>query len=305
MTKTGTKIGNATGAQRSGRHGRLDGKVAIITGGASGMGRAAALIFLDEGARVVVADLNTITGAETLALAAERGHSDAIRFQRTDVSQEADIEGMLACALDNFGRLDCVFNNAGLGGALGPIVDTSVEDWDRTQAMLLRSVFLGIKHGGRAMLKQGSGGSIINTASTAGLVGGSGMPAYSAAKAGVVNLTQNAALELARGRIRVNAIAPGFVMTPLIHAKSREDMERFVDGRQPWPDAGMPEDIAYAALYLASDESRFCTGETIRVDGGLLAAGPGLFPNRAIRPTAGGSFAMSSAQERRGKDAPR
>lgn len=283
--------------------GRLDGKVAIVTGGASGMGRAATLLFLEEGARVVVADLNTITGAETIALATERGHGDAVRFQRTDVSQEADIEAMVACAIDNFGRLDCLFNNAGLGGALGPIADTAVEDWDRTQHMLLRSVFLGIKHGGRAMVKQGSGGTIINTASTAGLVGGSGMPAYSAAKAGVINLTQNAALEFAPARIRVNSIAPGFVQTPLIHAKSKEDMARFVDGRQPWPDTGMPEDIAYAALYLASDESSFVTGETIRVDGGLLAAGPGLFPNRAIHATAGGSFAMSGARERPRKDA--
>ncbi|MDO8705905.1 MAG: glucose 1-dehydrogenase [Sulfuricaulis sp.] len=294
-----------TNSTHAGRKGRLEGQVAIITGGASGMGRAATLIFLDEGARVVVADLNTITGAETIALATERGHGDAVCFQRTDVSQEADIEAMVACALDRFGRLDCLFNNAGLGGALGPIVDTTMEDWDRTQHMMLRSVFLGIKHGGRAMLKQGSGGSIINTASVAGLGGGGGMPAYSAAKAGVINLTQNAALELAPGHIRVNAIAPGFVQTPLIHAKSKEDMARFVGGRQPWPDTGMPDDIAYAALYLASKESSFVTGETIRVDGGLLAAGPGLFPNRAIHATPGGSFAMSGAKERPGKDSVR
>jgi NAD(P)-dependent dehydrogenase (short-subunit alcohol dehydrogenase family) len=176
------------------------------------------------------------------------------------------------------------------------LTQTSVEDWDRTQAMLLRSVFLGIKHAGRAMLLQGGGGTIINTASTAGLVGGSGMPAYSAAKAGVINLTQNAALELAPARIRVNAIAPGFVLTPMVPVKSHEDMLRFTKGRQPWPDIGQPEDIAHAALFLASDESRFCTGETLRVDGGLLAAGPGLFPNAAVHATAAGSFSQGNTR---------
>ncbi|MDO8703741.1 MAG: SDR family oxidoreductase [Sulfuricaulis sp.] len=267
---------------------RLEGKVAIITGGASGMGRASALAFLDQGARVVIADLNAQTAQESLDLAGQRGHGKSIRFLRTDVSQEKDIVALVALALHAFGRLDCLFSNAGLSGAQGPCTETSVEDWDRTFAVLLRSVFLGIKHGGRAMQEQGSGGSIINTASTAGLNGGSGPNAYSAAKAGVLNLTQNAAIELAPARIRVNAIAPGGINTPMIGVANPQDMHRVLRGRQPWPDVGLSEDIANAALFLASDESRFCTGSTMLVDGGLMAWGPGLYPRTsANRPQRG------------------
>ncbi len=276
--------------------GRLAGKVAIVTGGASGIGRASALMFLDAGARVVIADLNQAMADETLRLAAERGHAGEVRFLRVDVSQEDEIQALVALALEAFGRLDCLFNNAGIGGAVGAITQTSVEDWNRTQTMLLRSVFLGIKHGALAMLEQGRGGTIINTASAAGLGGGAGMPAYSAAKAGVVNLTQNAALELAPARIRVNAIAPGFILTGLVPAKNDEEARRFTKGRQPWPDSGQPEDVAGAALFLASDDSRFCTGETIRVDGGLLAAGPGLFPHAGVHSTGAGSFSMGNTR---------
>ena len=276
--------------------GRLAGKVAIVTGGASGIGRASALMFLDAGARVVIADLNQAMADETLRLAAERGHAGEVRFLRVDVSQEDEIQALVALALEAFGRLDCLFNNAGIGGAVGAITQTSVEDWNRTQTMLLRSVFLGIKHGALAMLEQGRGGTIRNTASAAGLGGGAGMPAYSAAKAGVVNLTQNAALELAPARIRVNAIAPGFILTGLVPAKNDEEARRFTKGRQPWPDSGQPEDVAGAALFLASDDSRFCTGETIRVDGGLLAAGPGLFPHAGVHSTGAGSFSMGNTR---------
>ncbi len=275
---------------------RLAGRVAAITGGASGIGRSSALMFLQAGARVVIADLNQATADETLQLAAERGHADAIRFLRVDVSQEAEVKALVALALSSFGRLDCMFNNAGIGGAVGAITQTSFDDWDRTQTMLLRSVFLGIKHAALAMIEQGTGGSIINTASAAGLGGGGGMPAYSAAKAGVVNLTQNAALELAPSRIRVNAIAPGFILTGLVPAKNDDEARRFTQGRQPWPDAGQPEDIAGAALFLASAESRFCTGETIRVDGGLLAAGPGLFPHASVHATGAGGFSMGNTR---------
>src|SRR5690554_1041355 len=259
--------------------GRLAGRVAVITGGASGIGRASALAFLDQGAKVIIADLNTDTAESTLALAAEKGHKASISFLRTDVSQEEDIEAAVALALNKFGRLDCLFNNAGAGGAMSPITETSIEDWDKTNALLLRSVFLGIKHGGKVMKQQGFGGSIINTSSTAGLNAGSGPAAYSAAKAGVVNLTQSAAVELASARIRVNNIAPGGIYTPLIRgAKSEQEMHAFMKGRMPWPEIGLPEDIANAALFLASDESRFCTGTTLLIDGGLLAWGPGLFP---------------------------
>jgi NAD(P)-dependent dehydrogenase (short-subunit alcohol dehydrogenase family) len=266
---------------------RLEGKVAIITGGASGMGRSSALMFLAEGARVVIADLNQKTAEETLDLAGKDGYANAIRFHRADVAKEQDIAAMVALALSEFGRLDCMFNNAGLGGAMGPITETSVEDWDRTCAVLLRSVFLGIKHAGLAMQKLGNGGSIINTASTAGVNGGSGPAAYSASKAGVLNLTKNAAVELAAYRVRVNAIAPGGILTPLVPVASPEAMLEFMKARQPWPEVGLPQDIANAALFLASDESRFCTGTTILVDGGLMAWGPGLFPHKGTNRQSG------------------
>ena len=258
---------------------RMKDKVAIVTGGASGIGRASVLTFLREGARVVVADLSVARGEETLALASEEGFADAVRFFHGDVSSEADVESMVSFAVTTFGGLDCMFNNAGVGGAMGAVIDTTVEDWDKTQAVLLRSVFLGIKHAGRAMRTSGRGGSIINTSSTAGMGGGSGPAAYSAAKAGVVNLTRCAAIELAADLIRVNAIVPGGIRTPLVPVGDDAAMLKFMKGRQPWPKAGQSEHIANAALYLASDESSYTTGTTLVVDGGLLAWGPSLFPH--------------------------
>jgi NAD(P)-dependent dehydrogenase (short-subunit alcohol dehydrogenase family) len=256
--------------------GRLEGKVAVITGGASGMGRATALRFLAEGARVVVADLNDATGKEFLETAAQDGHARDVRFIRTDVAEEADVAAMIGHAVSEFGRLDVVFNNAGLGGAFGPLTDIEVEDWDFTFAVLVRGVFLGIKHGARAMKRQGSGGSIINTASVAGLSGGAGPLCYSAAKAAVVNLTRAASLELAPDKIRVNAICPGGILTPLIHRGSPDAARPRMKELQPWPEVGEGEHIAGAALFLASDDARFVTGEALVVDGGLTAAGPNL-----------------------------
>ena len=169
-----------------------------------------------------------------------------------------------------------LFNNAGVGGAFGPITEISVADWDRTFAVLMRSVFLGIKHGARVMIDQGRGGSIINTASVAGLGGGGGPQAYSAAKAAVINLTLTAAVELAAHRIRVNAICPGLIYTPLAVGRNEERLREQMPTFQPWPDAGQPDDIAGVALWLAGPDSGFVTGEAMRVDGGLLAAGPRL-----------------------------
>jgi NAD(P)-dependent dehydrogenase (short-subunit alcohol dehydrogenase family) len=183
---------------------------------------------------------------------------------------------MIERALAEFGRLDCVFNNAGIGGALGSVLDLEVEDWDATCAVLLRGVFLGIKHGGRALRALGRGGSIVNTASVAGLSGGAGPVCYSACKAGVINLTRAAALELAPLRIRVNAICPGGILTPLLHRGDEAGTQARLDKLQPWPSHGCSEHIANAALFLASDESEFVTGEALVVDGGLMAAGPSL-----------------------------
>ena len=153
---------------------RLAGKVAVITGGASGMGRDTALRFLQEGCKVVVGDLNEENGAQTLAMADAQGLADGVKFQKTDVAEEGDVAAMIETAVASFGRLDCIFNNAGVGGAFGPITDTEVEEWDYTMAVLVRGVFLGMKHAGRVLKQQGEGGSIINTASIAGMGGGAG-----------------------------------------------------------------------------------------------------------------------------------
>ena len=256
--------------------GRLDGKVAVITGGASGMGRSTVLRFLDEGARVVVADLNEETGAETLELAKARGAGDRVCFVHTDVSQEEQVEAMISRASSEYGRLDCVFNNAGIGGAIGSTLETEVDDWDFTFAALVRSVFLGIKHGARVMVEQGSGGSIINTASVAGLSGGAGPVAYSAAKAAVINLSRATAVEFADRKIRVNAICPGGILTPLLHRGNEEPMKQRLEHLQPWPAVGQGEHIAGAALFLATEDSEFVTGQALVVDGGLTAMGPNL-----------------------------
>jgi NAD(P)-dependent dehydrogenase (short-subunit alcohol dehydrogenase family) len=271
--------------------GRLDGKVAVITGGASGMGRATALRFLEEGARVVVADLNDATGKEFLETASQDGHRKDVRFFRADVAEESDVAGMIEHAVAEFGRLDVVFNNAGIGGAFGPVTDLEVEDWDFTFAVLVRGVFLGIKHGARAMKRQGGGGSIINTASVAGLSGGAGPLCYSAAKAAVVNLTRAAAVELAPDRIRVNAICPGGILTPLIHRGSPDAARPRMKELQPWPEVGEGEHIAGAASFLASDDARFVTGEALVVDGGLTAAGPNLI-QRMRDPNTPSVFAL-------------
>jgi len=261
--------------------GRLTDRVAVITGGANGIGRDTALRFLDEGARVVIADRNERNAESALELAAQAGHAAAIRFIRTDVSQERDVEAMFQCALDEFGRLDCVFNNAGIGGAFGPITDTRVEDWDYTLGVLLRSVFLGMKHGARILESQGQGGAIISTASVAGFAGGGGAHCYSAAKAAIINLTRSVAVELAPHRIRVNAVAPGPLMTELFHRGNVGAAERVILDRQPWPEAAQASDISGVVLFLASADAGFITGETILVDGGLLARGPALFGDGA------------------------
>jgi NAD(P)-dependent dehydrogenase (short-subunit alcohol dehydrogenase family) len=268
--------------------GRLEGKVAVVTGGGNGIGRATVLRFLAEGARgVVVADLNAETGPETVALAKRAGHGDRARFVRTNVAEEAQVEAAIETARRDFGRLDCVFNNAGVAGAIGPITHLSVEDWDFTMNVLVRGVFLGMKHGARAMQAQGEGGSIVSTASVAGLSGGDGPQAYSAAKAAVINLTRAVAIELAPDRIRVNAICPGGINTPLLHRGSPEAMAQILDRAQPWPEHGKPEDIAGAALYLASDDARFVTGAALVVDGGLMAVG-----GNAMRGSIGGAAAV-------------
>ena len=197
-----------------------------------------------------------------------------------------DIENMFEFAVERFGRIDVVFNNAGVGGAVGPLTETSVESWDYTMDVIAKGVFLGIKHGAKQMQKQESGGSIINTASIAALSGDGGPLVYSAGKAAVVSLTKAAAVELAPDKIRVNAICPGFIATPLADGGRPEQTRENFSKSQPWPEYGDSHHIASTALFLASDESSFITGESIVVDGGLTAAGPELskkFPRTSGR----------------------
>jgi NAD(P)-dependent dehydrogenase (short-subunit alcohol dehydrogenase family) len=265
---------------------RLEDKVAVITGGASGMGLATVMRFLGEGASVVIADYNAETGQAAVEEANKNGFKGKVSFIKTDVAVESDIEAMMQAALNQYGGLDIVFNNAGVGGAIGPLTETSVSDWDYTFDVLAKGVFLGIKHAARAMKANGTGGSIINTASIAGLSGDGGPLVYSAAKAAVISLSQSAAVELGADRIRVNAICPGFIVTPLADGGREEATKISFAKSQPWPDYGRGEHIAGAALFLASDDAEFVTGEAIVVDGGLTAAGPELsrkFPRSSSR----------------------
>jgi NAD(P)-dependent dehydrogenase (short-subunit alcohol dehydrogenase family) len=249
--------------------GKLDGKVAVITGAASGMGRATALRFAREGAAIVVADLNSQAGEATVAEVAGTGGRAV--FQHTDVGDDAAIKALIDRAVREFGRLDITYNNAGIGGATGKLEETTAADWDKSFVILTRAVFSGIKYS-IAPMRNAGGGSIISTSSVAGLRGVAGLHAYSAAKAAVISLTESAAIELGHDRIRVNCICPGGIVTPLVYrgmrggeAEARRNMAR----GQPIPRAGQPEDIAAMALFLASDDAEWITGTAMIVDGGM------------------------------------
>ena len=249
--------------------GRLDGKVAIITGTASGIGRAAAPLFADEGARVVGCDTNDAGGRETLAAIEARGRPSV--FVRADVSQEPDVERLVAQALDAFGRIDVLYNNAGIGYStpitLGDVTDIPVENWDAVLAVNLRSVYLCCKHVIPVMARQG-GGAIVNTSSAMATGSIPGADAYTAAKAGIVGLTRVMAKRHGPSGIRVNCICPGTILTPMIEEMYR-DRQRASKGESvPLRRLGRPEDVAPAALFLASDEASFITGAVLFVDGG-------------------------------------
>ncbi len=253
---------------------RLAGQTAIITGGASGIGAASVRMFVENGARVLIADTQTERGEQ---LADELG--DAVTFRRVDVTREDDVRGAVEEVMKCWDRLDCMFNNAGFGGALGSIETTTVDEFDITFDVLLKGVFLGIKHAAPAMRANGRG-SIINTASVAGLKTGESPHLYSVAKAAVIHLTRSVALELGEHGIRVNCICPGIVATPLAAGRpmvSDAGLRKLADAlanAQALGRVGQPEDIARAALWLASDESSWVTGHAQVVDGGAFAGRP-------------------------------
>ncbi len=245
-------------------------KVVLITGGTSGIGRAAALAFARRGDRVVVAGRRVSEGEETARLAREAG-GDAV-FIQTDATIPSEVEALVARTVERWERLDCAFNNAGITGEMARTADCTEENWHRTLSINLTAVWLSMKCEIRQMLKQSSG-VIVNNASTAGLVGMRGGPAYSASKGGVIQLTRTAALEYAKQGIRVNAVCPGFIETPMTdaHARVNPDLEPWIRRIQPMGRLGTADEVAEAVLWLCSDAASFVTGHALAIDGGLVA----------------------------------
>lgn len=249
--------------------GRLKDKVSLITGGGSGIGRATALLFASEGARVIVADYNAEGGERTLRAIKEAG-GEAI-FHAADVSNPGEVEALVNKAVETYGRLDCAFNNAGIEGQFSPTPECTLENWQRVIGINLSGVFYCMKYEIPHMLK--GGGSIVNTSSIAGLAGIANTSAYTAAKHGVAGLTKAAALEFASKGIRVNAVCPGFIRTPMVaRVLDRGSFdEKAVIQTHPINRLGTPEEIAEAVLWLSSDASSFVTGLPMPIDGAYLA----------------------------------
>lgn len=275
--------------------GRLDGRVALITGGASGIGEATVRRFVAEGARVVIADLQHDRGAD---LAGELG-ADA-DFIRTDVTSEDDVAAAVDRAVDRYGALDVMFNNAGIVGATGPIAALDLDEYEATMAVLLRGAVLGMKHAARVMVPRRSG-SIVSTSSVAGVMGGLGPHVYSTAKAAIIGLTQSVAAELVTHGIRVNCIVPGSMATPMVADVALGDpdavdtVRSVLEHQSPLGRAGLAGDIADAALYLSSDESAYVTAQALRVDAGATLTVPG---NPFINPDGTGRGMIREAGRR-------
>lgn len=274
----------------------LKDKVGLVTGGAMGIGRATALAFAREGARVVIADILEQEGRETVGLVQRAGGQAT--FVRCDVTRAAEVEGMVQKAVETFGRLDCVSNNAGFEGEWAATVECSEENWDRVINVNLKGAWLCLKYELQQMLQQG-GGAIVNIASVAGVVAERGMPAYAAAKGGVIQLTRTAAVEYASSGVRVNAVCPGAVQTPMLERsmanlnvsalapgsvrsplmgrvvnrllRSKMGHGALMKFMQPLGRPAQPEEIAEAVVWLCSDAASFITGHALLVDGGLTA----------------------------------
>jgi NAD(P)-dependent dehydrogenase (short-subunit alcohol dehydrogenase family) len=248
----------------------LEGKVGLVTGGTSGIGRETAVLFAKSGVKVVVAGRREKEGQETVELIHAAG-GDGL-FVKTDVAKASEVEALIQQTAERFDRLDIAFNNAGVEGVWAPIVRQSEEDWDRTININLKGVWLCLKYEIRQMLKQGGSGAIVNMASINGLVGAVGAAPYSASKHGVIGLTQTAALENAKSGIRINAVCPGFIETPMADRIFRvPGLHKYVLGCHPIGRLGRPTEIAEAVVWMCSDQASFMTGQSLVLDGGLLA----------------------------------
>jgi len=250
--------------------GLLEGKTAIITGGASGIGEASVKVFAREGAMITIADINEAQG-EKLARMIKEMSSDAL-FVRTDISSREDVEMMVKKTVEHFGRLDCAFNNAGLEGKQATTAEISEDEWDRIMGINLKGAWFCMKYEIEYMLKHG-GGAIVNTSSAAGLMGFPGLSAYTASKHGLLGLTKTAAMEYASRNIRINAICPGVIRTPMVDrflGGNKELEAQFVE-MEPVGRMGMPQEVAEVTMWLCSDKASFVTGASIPVDGGMTA----------------------------------
>jgi NAD(P)-dependent dehydrogenase (short-subunit alcohol dehydrogenase family) len=248
----------------------LEGKVGLVTGGTSGIGRDTAILFAKAGVKVVVAGRRDVEGEETVELVRDAG-GDGL-FVKTDVSKASQVEALIQKVVEKFGRLDVAFNNAGIEGVWVPIVRQSEEDWDRTIDINLKGVWLCLKYEIRQMLQQGGGGAIVNMASIAGLMGSAGAAAYSASKHGVMGLTKAAALETAKSGIRINAVCPAVVETPMAERLfGAPAVHKSVLSSHPIGRFARPEEIAEAVVWMCSGRASFMTGQSLVLDGGFLA----------------------------------